>query len=249
MKMTRIYNNWHEAIREVERDLYEMGTKVHPPTMQDKDVKDDEDYSTMELVGYDFRVTDPSRGLREAIEYVGLNPDQILKYIELEVQDRIYEPAVNPGSSYKVRPEIWEEFLHGGQFSYTYSERLWDQREAVKRELNRRLDSRQLIMSMWNPSVDPYRVGGVARIPCSMYYQLIHREGKLNMIYTMRSSDVLTHWIVDMGCAYGMLVEMCKAWNDPTQPECNTTFEPGYVHVFHGSLHAYKKDMDKRGIF
>ena len=47
--MTRIYRNTEEAINEIERDIMEMGIKVHTVTMQNLVIKDNDDYSTLEV--------------------------------------------------------------------------------------------------------------------------------------------------------------------------------------------------------
>ena len=45
----RIFSNFAEALNEIKRDLAEMGTEIHPQTMQDKYVGDNPDYITKEL--------------------------------------------------------------------------------------------------------------------------------------------------------------------------------------------------------
>ena len=40
----RTFKNCTEAVNEIERDLHEMGVKVHPETMQNKKVADDKDF-------------------------------------------------------------------------------------------------------------------------------------------------------------------------------------------------------------
>ena len=58
--MSRIFENATEAINEIERDISEMGIHVHTATMQNKVVKDNDDFSTMEVQNYSFTILDMS---------------------------------------------------------------------------------------------------------------------------------------------------------------------------------------------
>ena len=86
-------------------------------------------------------------------------------------------------------------------------------------------------------------MGGVARIPCSMYYQFLLREvnGKkrLSLMYTMRSCDYYNHFSIDVHLAITMLEYVASALN----VEC------GEFIQFMGSLHAYKRDFQFRNIY
>jgi len=127
----RIYTNPFEAVREVERDLFEMGIEVHPQTMQDKNVADDPDYKTLEVRGYGFKVVDWRWNFddeEKVIMYLFKNQTPVLHYLRAEFLDRISGNAFNPGNSYQDRKDIWDEFLHDGKFAYTYSERISPQR-------------------------------------------------------------------------------------------------------------------------
>ena len=62
----RIFTTNEEAIKEVERDLWEMGITVKTHSMQDKVIENDEDFFTKELSPYSFQVTNP-RGDRDKL--------------------------------------------------------------------------------------------------------------------------------------------------------------------------------------
>lgn len=259
----RIYINPLEAIGETERDLWEMGVRVHPQTMQDKDVATDPDFETVELEGYGFKIarSDWSKQMEEdaIAKVLGLGHiPSVQRYIELEFADRTSGEALNPGHSYLARPEVWEQFLHNGVFAYTYSERMSAQLPALIEELRKRPNSRQGIISIHSnicvgqyiehkgparqnviPGADMLNRGGTARIPCSMYYQFLIRNGRLDLIYTMRSCDYLTHFVVDLMLAMRLQKYVADKLNLPT----------GQLTWFAGSLHAYRKDMKARGVF
>ena len=260
----RIFSNPAEAVKEVERDVYEMGILTHPQTMQDKDVKDDPEYTTKEVRGYSFKINGWDYNfddILKVIEY--FFPDQIdaiSLYCLDEIKDRMCGVALNPGNAYKHRPEVWDEFLHDGKFAYTYSERMEQQVQAALYELKDRPDTRQGIITIHTNicptcdgqvadttaeenevriSADFVNKGGGGRIPCSMYYQLMIREDKLDLIYTMRSCDLLTHFPIDISLAL-----MTQQWF-----ASRLDLPMGTFTYFAGSLHAYFKDIKNRGVF
>lgn len=235
----RIYSSLKEAYNEIQRDLVEMGVEVHPQTMQDKIVKDDKDYLTKEMVGYCYSINDFSK-IREDFEFLGGNEP----YAFQEVLDRTASDLRNPGSSWKHRSEIWEEFLHDGKFSYTYNERFRDQLPSIIYELTFRPNTRQAIITMYDKHLDLGNIGGKARIPCSLSYQyLIRPNGNgvpcLDLIYTMRSCDIFTHLIYDQYINMKVQEYVAHAIG----------IEPGRFIHFTGSLHGYYKDYSKKGIF
>jgi len=257
----RIFSNPFEAIKEVERDLWEMGITVHTQTMQDKVIKNNPEYTTKEVRGYAFKITGWQYNYEDLLEVIKyFFPDNylnVMEYCMIESTDRLSGKALNPGNSYLSRLEVWKEFLHDYKFAYTYSERIAPQLTIILEELKKNPETRQGIINIhsnicpldcWpehtevnvvNISKDLDNRGGGGRVPCSMYYQLMIREDKIDLIYTMRSCDLLTHFPVDL-----ILALMIQNWfavklNKPI----------GTFTYFTGSLHAYFIDMEKRGIF
>jgi len=234
----RIYATCKEAISEIQRDLFEMGIKTHSKSMQNKDVADDENYSTKELQGYSFTILDDS----DMNEMVG----ECLNWCEAEAKERIAgwenpesHTPLNPGNAYKLRENVWKEFLNeDGTFCYTYNERMYWQIKSLIEELKRNPDSRQTIIQFHDRNIDQERMGGKKRIPCSMFYQLMLREGKLDIVYLMRSTDFYTHFKNDIWHAM-------KFRNFVAE---QIGVEPGKYIMFASSLHAYKKDFPE-GIY
>ncbi len=248
----RYFKNVTEALFEVERDLVEMGINVWPKSMQNKEIVNDENYQTKELVGYSFRVHDAKVG--EAMEATSkfhkVPLEVVRKYCNLEINDRVTLPAPNPGNSYCLRPEVWEPFLirktptSGGRFDYTYAERIASNLGFLFQTLTNDPASRQAVLSIWQP-LDIADTGGRRRIPCSLNYQFMVRlEGGrlvLHILYTMRSCDIYTHFGFDVTLAI-MLAQMLKQV---------LPFPITFIHftMFIGSLHAYRKDYEPRGVF
>lgn len=236
----RIYQNLKEAYGEIQRDLVEMGTEVHPESYQDKCIKDDPNFMTKELQGYSYSITNFDRLVHDFVSLGGN-----LAYAEQELFDRVSEEYRNPGLAWQYRRETWLPFLHDGKFSYTYNERFREQLPIIMRELKERPNTRQAIITMYDRHQDIANLGGKARIPCSLSYQFLIRKTplkpthSLDCIYVMRSCDVYTHLLYDMYITIAIQLYVANALG----------LEAGRFIHFVGSLHAYKKDYDVKGVF
>lgn len=235
----RIYQTLKEAYGEVQRDLVEMGTEVHPESMQDKVVKDDDNFITKELQGYCYSIISHGK-IREDFEALGGSEP----YAFQELLDRTSNDWRNPGESWKHRPEVWKEFIHNGRMAYTYNERFREQLPIIIKELQERPNTRQAIITMYDRHQDIANLGGKARIPCSLTYQFLIRDRGddqlgLDCIYTMRSCDIYTHFIYDVYITMKLQEYIAGALG----------LEPGKFIHFIGSLHAYKKDYSTKGVF
>jgi thymidylate synthase len=222
-------------IREVERDLFEMGIRCHTETMQDKNIADDPSFETKEIMGYSFRIVDG--GDKDAmLEFRGLD----LKWAIREFAERVSPEWINPGSAWTLRGGVWEEFLKKGEgrFSYTYCERFRTQLPMIIEELKKHPNTRQAVMTIYEGPLDVPKLG-VFRVPCSLSYQFLIREGKLHIIYVMRSTDLMTHFPYDVWLAITMMEHVAQ----------KIGVKSGSFTMFAGSLHLYKKDVEGRNIF
>jgi len=232
----RIFDNLIEAQKEILRSLIEMGLRVHPETMQDRDVADDPDYATVELVNWTYAVTQPTaQGNAELLDYLELSQ----AYYAQELTDRFSLTPLNPGFSWQIRHETWAEFLEEGNFfAYTYSARLNPYVQRVLDLLRAKPNTRQAILPVFDPSQDMENLGGLHRVPCSMYYHFFIRNQKLVMNYVMRSCDLLVHWPYDATLAIGMQLRFAD--------ELEIPIGRFFHHI--DSLHIYAKDAPE-GVF
>lgn len=242
----RIYTNAQEMVEEVKRDLAEMGIVVRPATMQDKYVKGNPDYETKELQNYSYCL------LNARSQDI---PGVTQPWADAEFKERVTDPwdrtpdgkvdplsipdFINPGEAWKLREEVWSEYMHDGKLAYTYNELLWnnDQLTKIMNRLKEDPDSRQLWISLWNPNKDPDFLGGVSRVPCSLGYGLQVRDGKLNLHYVMRSCDFVTHFRNDVYLAIKFLEWVAEKTGYPVGDFTHTMF----------SCHVYNKDI--QGVF
>lgn len=236
----RIFSDPMEMVKEVERDLYEMGTRYQSHTVQDKNVKDDPNFQTIELCGYAYMLTsfdDPRRMMKMAL-YSGYLKKA---WLEAETVERIHGELTpyNPGFAWQLNWELWKPFLRNGVFSYSYAERWQEQIPYIIRELQNKPNTRQAVMTMYDRHQDMLNWGGFDRVPCSVSYQFLLREDRLVCIYNQRSCDFVKFFGADVF----MTIELMKHIGKMIDKECGQ-----FIH-FLGSLHAFAGDLKERKIF
>lgn len=223
----RIFENAEEAYPEILRDLVKFGREVKSNTVQNwKDVSDD--FLMKEIQLYSFCIANPTDCVLQSKD-----PD----WVQVEFRERLAN--TNPGEAWELRAEYWRSVMTDGKFCYTYGERLYDVIPQVVGLLRDNPGTRQAILSLWEHK-DHYNTGGKKRVPCSMYYNLQIREGALDIIYHMRSSDYYEHFRNDVALARLLQVEISRRLdNVPT----------GKLLMTIDSLHTYKKDWGKLNIY
>ena len=239
----RIYLTCKEAITDIGRELKKCATNVHTATYQNKKIEDDPNFETKELQAFEFMIINTD----DKDQMPGVTKEWCME----EFLERIDATTINPGDAYKLRPEVWGEFLveknvietsADGEhelkprkvFDYTYSERIAWQLPAIVEELRLRPATRQAIVEVHNNQKDLSSLGGRERIPCSLMYQFMIRDGKLDVIYLMRSTDFATHFQNDIWLADELRRFIAAQVNVPV----------GKFIMFASSLHVYKKDWD-----
>lgn len=224
----RIYGNAYELMSEVYRDIWEMGHIVQPHTMQNKVVKDDPNFVTKEVTNYSYCLLKMDKK-----DYLFLSDERSKNWVAEEFLERLNPLFENPGVAWTIRKDVWEPFLDDmGKFDYTYNERMVPYLQGVIDELAINPDSRQAIVAIWDPTKDTQNIGGKKRVPCSISYQFLIREGLVHIIYTQRSADVITHFGNDIMLTWLLKGFVAKKLN----------LKPGYLYHNIGSLHCYKQD-------
>lgn len=243
--MSRIFMNLNEAIDEIRRDLAEMGHNIHPKSYQNVNVENNNDFAAKEVTNYMYSVVDPK---------LSDLPDISEDWVEAEAKERFSGERINPGEAYKLRPEVWNQFLvdgeYGKKFDYSYPCRLnplkslgnayevINQIDKVAKELAENPDSRQCYISIWNPT-DIINMGGKERIPCSLGYLLQVRDNKIQITYLQRSSDFATHFQNDVALAVLLAMEVSHRIFEKN----GTHYKVGLFTHWIGSLHVYNKDV------
>lgn len=184
--------------------------------------------ATTELLDVVIEVEDPFDVLPVGIGR-GLNLG-IAAYEAAQLVAGVSEPDVIT----KIAPQF-ERYMDNGAFWGAYGRRVGDQLEAVVRKLSEDPDSRQAVVTLWNPDMD--NTPGKSDYPCTVMFQFLIRDGELIMHTTMRSNDV---WL---GLAYDAFMFT----------QCQITIagalgvDVGSYHHHAVSLHLYERDVPKVG--
>lgn len=230
----RIYQSCYEMVREVEREIAEMGITYQTQTVQDKHVGDDLDFMTKELVGYVYQLSRYD-DLEALLDYMKMPVNWVAaetaERLNLSLSDK------NPGTAYKERWEFWNEYLRNGVFAYSYPERYHWQIPYIIRELIYKPNTRQAMLMMYSAERDIMGWGGQDRVPCSISYQFIRRGDQLDIIYNQRSCDFINFFASDVVITIELLKYIANA----------VGIKPGFFIHMIGSLHAFAKDL--KGVF
>jgi thymidylate synthase len=228
----RIFKSLKEVISEVGRDLVELGVLVPSDSVQGWEVKGDTDFDMKEITGYAYRLSGD-----EILGFMDLTEAEA-SWVQAESIDRTDECWKNPGRAWNYRGEIWRPMLVKGRFDYTYNERLRTQLPLMIEELKRNPNSRQTVLLIYQEQ-DQRGWGGRFRVPCSLSYQFIIRDERLHLIYSMRSCDYFNHFKFDVLLALNL--------QDYVASELELS--SGTLTHFIGSLHCFRKDWEKAGVF
>src|SRR6185312_16942512 len=98
------------------------------------------------------------------------------------------------GKAWELDRDYWIEFLTSrGRFDYTYADRMEDTLGEIIALLKKDSNTRRAYLSIFDPTNDiPCDLK--ARIPCSLGYHFMYREGQLNVTYLQRSADFSKHF-------------------------------------------------------
>lgn len=120
-----------------------------------------------------------------------------------------------------------KEFSDDGvKFAGAYGPRLAPQWEWVKKKIEQDANTRQAIASIWTPNPASSK-----DIPCTLNFQFLYRDERLNCIATMRSSDVwlgLPYDIFNFSMLTNTLANEMK-------------LKPGWLQMNLGSSHWYQE--------
>lgn len=261
----RIYSNSFELMSELGRELNSYGQTVKPKTYQNKVIEGKEDFITKELICQQYCLT----SLGDPVWLFIFSHSK--EWADAEFQERItFEPngePWNPGEAWKLRRDLWEQFLVKEEisfvgnethkeyheiFEYTYSERIMKpvyfngtvmpKIRAIIRLLKSDQDTRKAVLNIYgtdnyNEDEDSDHYDGSRRIPCSMYYDFLIRQNG-------KGEKVLHigyhQRSSDFVTHFGNDVYL--AWRLMEYVAKEVGVKPGYLYHTIDSLHSYKKD-------
>lgn len=261
----RIYSNSFELMSEMGRELNSYGQTVKPKTYQNKVIEGNEDFITKELICQQYCLT----SLGDPVWLFVFSHSK--EWADAEFQERItFEPngePWNPGEAWKLRRDLWEQFLVKEEisfvgnetykeyheiFEYTYSERIMKpvyfngtvmpKIMAIIQLLKSDQDTRKAVLNIYgtdiyNENEDSDHYDGSRRIPCSMYYDFLIRQNG--------KGEKVLHICYhqrssDFVTHFGNDVYL--AWRLMEYVAQEVGVKPGYLYHTIDSLHSYKKD-------
>lgn len=247
--MARIFKDCLEMIQEMDRELKVSGITVPVKHYQNKALEGN-NQNTKELIGVNFTISKPFLKKREMLDFIFKDEaDKIEEYCKVEIEDRINKEGLNPGNSYLVRMDLWQELMsrsEDGRFDYTYSERINHQSQldnaiaALKDDQH----TRRAMVMIFDPIDTHNSAGFQTRIPCSVSYQFFIRNNKLMVVYYIRSNDYFKHFAIDIWLTHALQEYILKSLQG-----VYPGLKCGSLNYYAGSFHAYNEDLSNWVIY
>lgn len=210
-----IYSNFHLVISLLIRSLLNSGSTIQPNLWQSLSVSSRPEAKMIELLNSSFQVQLYSESPEDYIS--DINPD--LEWANEHFLERVSGEPMNPppsSSNWKYAQADNKNFKKNQIFDHTYPERFWPRYAGGRSSidgmmgiryrygdlddildlLQRDPTTRQAVLPIFFPE-DTGSVGDM-RVPCTLFYHFILREGFLHIIYTIRSCDALRHFRNDI---------------------------------------------------
>lgn len=265
----KIFPSFDKAIRHARQTLVDVGYWVEPGKWQSRDVSKKPEMMTREVLNYSFQVALQSEDAETYRKDVRPN----LPWVDDHFKERVGGHPLNPGIQWAKWPwgNSANTFRDSnGQFSHTYMERIWPKfsglTEGGKLETESILEprggirysygdfkdvithlskdptSRQAYLPIWFPE-DTGIVHG-ERVPCTLGYQLIQRNGFLHLVYYIRSCDIVRHFQDDIYLAVRLQIHVLKELRKLDALYWDR-IKPGFYTMHITSLHAFKNDVNR----
>lgn len=247
------HHNLAISIDYCKRRLINVGQRVESPMWHAVENK----VPMVEVLNTSFQAPIPEEipHLRELIE-----PN--LPWADVHFAERVCGIPLNPGESYKQWPfykRDKEMRTEGEKFTHTYMERFWPKNawDAEDRPANGKhigiryeygdlmdvlnlLENQPMTRQAYLPIWFPEDTGGKhGRIPCSIGYHFIIRNGHIHLTYQMRSCDFMRHFRDDIYLACRMLLWVIDILNTRL-PE---KLKPGMLTMHITSLHLFEHEL------
>jgi hypothetical protein len=258
------YGNFEEAIRSTKFEIYSQSRIVAPRTWQSIDVSKRPEMVTHEVKWWGFRV---DAGLTPELhcDHIAPNLPWADDHFEERVSGHPLNPG-HEWSNWPWASSA-DKFRTDGMFNHTYAERYWPKYAAllgaiktpadidpellpdahwgiryrygdlndVVQQLVRDPLTRQAILPVFFPE-DTGAVHG-DRVPCSIFYQFLVREDKLDIFYYLRSCDFVRHFRDDV-----YLTLRLQLWMIDQLKAAGVHTSLGEFLMQIGSLHIFRND-------
>lgn len=135
----------------------------------------------------------------------------------------------------------------GHRYFGSYGPKVVDQLSYVAQKLAADFDTRQAVINIWRENP-----GQTRDVPCTLSLQFLLRQGVINCVATMRSSDAWLGWPYDVFNFSMITWAVCLYLRDLGGRSKSTLFvdpdrapTPGALFLTCGSQHLYQQNWDK----
>lgn len=255
-----------EMRRDLAEELLYHAPVVHGAKWQQLDVSQSDAHATRELLNVTLWYDMP-QSIASAMMHI--QPDR--PWAENHFQERVGGKPINPG----VEHANWPYHAHGadlhlknGKYDHNYMERMWASKLKVQgdqpfkwgedftgyrfnvgdlgdvvKQLRADPTTRQAYLPIWFPE-DTGATSG-QRVPCTLGYHFIIREGKLHLTYNIRSCEIYRHFTNDVYMAVRLAQWMCNELWKGTPETGARAWELGQLTMNIVSLHSFVGDDEK----
>jgi|ETNvirnome_6_100_1030635.scaffolds.fasta_scaffold08847_5 thymidylate synthase len=250
-------DEWREAINFTKQNINDVINTAVLKLYNEGEVVDNPKWQSVKVTNnmYEVRNLFLEMKMPASKEALASQTKADMPWSEDHFQERVAGHPRNPGKEYKN----WPYYDHSKdnkrfrlqKFSHTYMERYWPPRglagvRYTAGDLNHlieRLDNdlltRQAYFAVWHPED---QVDRKKRVPCSLGYHFMVRNGKMDLTYHIRSCDVRRHFKNDIYLTIRLAQWVAKRIKEKVNL--------GNLYMWIGSLHCWEaeKEMLKKGI-
>ena len=234
------HTDFSEIYDGLSRQLIEQGRYVPEPPHQMQELG--AEWDSWELSHVIFRYMVP-----EGVGRLQRDIQPNLPWAEDHFQERVSGDPMNPPPSAEYWPYAQREHKTDGKYSHTYPERMWSGKRMGIRFphgdlddlvtlLKREPHTRQAYLPIWFPE-DLNAASQGERVPCTLGYHFMWREGEMSMTYLIRSCDLVRYLRDDVYMACRLLQWVCA----------QVDAEPGSLLMHIMSLHCFEGDLSRMG--
>lgn len=179
-----------------------------------------------------------------------------LPWANIHFDERTSGVPMNPPPSHRLWSKQTEIYFEGGEkFSHSYPERLWSKglHSGIRYEIadlntlveviRRDPGTRQAYLPMFFPEDLSASLAG-DRVPCSLGWQFIIRDGKMDCFYPIRSCDIFRHLRNDLYLANRLVLWIIEQTGLPVVPG-KLVFHATSLHCFKDDVELYRKGLIK----
>lgn len=262
--MSAMYGNFQLAIDRASTALQDYGRPIHTERWQGIDISKKPEAEMREVVGWDFQVPMTRITLDQLREQCAPS----LPFADVHFEERVCGKPINPGEAWKIWPfgHSAKTFLdEKGRFTVNYMERFWagdyfgdtpiegetslltgirGKHYGDLGSIVKLMAEQPLTRQAWLPIYFPEDTGAGGRVPCSLGYHWMMRNGFLHCHYPIRSCDFYRHFRDDIYLAVRLtmwLHEQLIALDPMTWKKV----ELGRYSMWIGSLHVFVNDYQK----